>query len=645
MTDYGIGNYKSINAFVEDKLALFDSNGHTFEALFELTFREEDNIMWEQSEGYRIRTFTYREVRDTILSKTCALASALADAAPGSVVGLYMENSIEWIEWFWAILRAGFRPLLMNLRLPDELLTDAAASAGCSAVISDGRRFGVPTFVASEMPDSPGTGTERVYGREILFMSSGTSGSVKICAYTAEEFYYQIRGSYGLIKECPLLKKHYDGRLKLLAFLPFYHIFGFVAVYMWFTFFSRTLVRLGDMSPQTILNTIKRHKVTHLFAVPLFWEKVHAAALGKIADRGEKTLGKFRAAARLREKLPGRAGELFSKLAFREIRDNLFGDSISFMITGGSAIEPEVISFFNTIGYRLANGYGMTETGITSVELSPRRKLLFGGCVGHPMENVEYSINGSGELLVRGKTSAAYVIEGGVTTPRGGWFNTHDLAGREGESYRILGRRDDLIVSPGGENINPVITEPLLRPAGSSGVCLIPDKDGEARGPVLLVSVGRFASAETLEAVGAEAKDLIEKARLSGTVRRVAFVAGPLLSDSEIKLNRSRLAKDYSEGRLPLLTPETAAASRTGDELTLKIATYFAAAIGGGAEAIPPDADFFTDCGGTSLDYLSMIAVLEKEFGIPFPTDGGSGLRTAGAFADYIKQRENDTGR
>ncbi|MBO7375691.1 MAG: hypothetical protein J6V01_01205, partial [Clostridia bacterium] len=177
------------------------------------------------------------------------------------------------------------------------------------------------------------------------------------------------------------------------------------------------------------------------------------------------------------------------------------------------------------------------------------------------------------------------------------------------------------------------------------GVCLIPDKDGEARGPVLLVSVGRFASAETLEAVGAEAKDLIEKARLSGTVRRVAFVAGPLLSDSEIKLNRSRLAKDYSEGRLPLLTPETAAASRTGDELTLKIATYFAAAIGGGAEAIPPDADFFTDCGGTSLDYLSMIAVLEKEFGIPFPTDGGSGLRTARAFADYIKQRENDTGR
>ncbi len=645
MADYGIGNFKSINAFVEDKLALFDSKGHTFETLFELMFREEDNIMWEQSEGYRIRTFTYREVREMISEKTGTLQGSLSELAPGSVVGLSMENSVEWIGWFWAIIRSGFRPLLINTRLPGELLADALAAAGCAAVISSGEKYGVPTLDASALASRESrAGEVREYGREILFMSSGTSGSVKICAYTAEEFYYQIRGSFRLITECPALKKHYGGRLKLLTFLPFYHIFGFVAVYLWFTFFSRTLVGLGDMSPETILGTIKRHKITHLFAVPLFWEKVYSAAMRKIADRGAETLAKFRKASKLREKLPGRAGELFSKLAFREIRDNLFGDSIVFMITGGSTIDPEVISFFNTVGYRLANGYGMTETGITSVELSPKRQLLFGGCVGHPMENVEFMINGSGELLVRGKTSAAYVIEGGVTTRRDGWFDTHDLAKREGGSYRILGRRDDLIVSPGGENINPVVTEPLLRPAGSSGVCLISDKNGEAREPVLLVSVGRFASAETLETIGAETKELIEKARLSGTVRRIAFVAAPLLNDSEIKLNRSRLAKDYGEGRLPLLTPETAS-SRAGDELTGKIAAIFAEAIGDTGAVIPADADFFTDCGGTSLDYLSMIAVLEKEFGIPFPTDGGSGLRTPRQFADFINKSGRDSER
>jgi acyl-CoA synthetase (AMP-forming)/AMP-acid ligase II len=66
----------------------------------------------------------------------------------------------------------------------------------------------------------------------------------------------------------------YNGSIKQLAFLPFYHIFGLFAVYYWFAFFGRTFVFLKDYSPDTIARTCRRHEVTHIFAVPLLWHTV-----------------------------------------------------------------------------------------------------------------------------------------------------------------------------------------------------------------------------------------------------------------------------------------------------------------------------------------------------------------------------------
>ena len=63
MTDYHIGSYRSIDAFVKDKLDAFFRAGFTFDALFSLMFREEPNILYEQSEGFRIRKTTYGEAK------------------------------------------------------------------------------------------------------------------------------------------------------------------------------------------------------------------------------------------------------------------------------------------------------------------------------------------------------------------------------------------------------------------------------------------------------------------------------------------------------------------------------------------------------------------------------------------------------
>ena len=156
--------------------------------------------------------------------------------ARGTFIGLSMDNSLDWIECFWSIILCGYSPLLINLRLSREMVERAIADCSAKAVISDQRIYSVKTL----MQDMIGYADERfsldTFGTEILVMSSGTSRHVKLCAYSAEELYHQIKGSYGIVTECDLIKRHYKDRLKLLTFLPFYHVFGLLAVYIWFSF-------------------------------------------------------------------------------------------------------------------------------------------------------------------------------------------------------------------------------------------------------------------------------------------------------------------------------------------------------------------------------------------------------------------------
>ncbi|MBR5741528.1 MAG: non-ribosomal peptide synthetase, partial [Firmicutes bacterium] len=561
----------------------------------------------------------------------------LFDLPHDSVVGLYLDNSLEWIECFWAIVAAGFRPLLFNMRLSDSVLADAAKTVGCTAVITESRDLGLCRIEPSELKKD-GEPAGGPFGTEILVMSSGTTEHVKVCAYSGEEFYRQVIDSYNIIKRCRIVKKHCEGSLKLLTFLPFYHIFGLIAVYIWFSFFSRTFVHLSDMSAETVVNTIRRHKVTHIFAVPLFWEKVYSQAMKTIKSRGEKTLSKFERGMKIYDKLPDAAARAFSKIAFREVRDGLFGSSIRFLITGGSAVPAEVLRFFNGIGYRLANGYGMTEIGITSFETSSKKKYLLGAFVGAPMQYAEYSISEDGELLVRGRVIAKYVIEDGVKKEPDGWFPTRDLAECEDGHYRILGRLDDIIVARGGENLNPNLVEPLVTPKGANGVCLVGcDSDG-GKVPVLLVSVGKYISKKKLTAIDEETRGLIESAGLSGQIKKIAYIAEPLLVGDEFKLNRRRLTDEYSRGRLTEKNPDEPDGAEQTDALTARIVTYFSVALDSDEDAIGPDSDFFLDCGGGSIDYFAMISKLRDEFDVPFPTEGGKGLNTPRGIADFIKR-------
>lgn len=635
-----IHGFADIDEYVAYKLAAYGARDKNFETLFELMFDEGDNIMFETTDGYRIRKTTYGAFKKRILSVVPTVASAFSELPLGSTVGLYMQNSPEWLLAFWSILAAGYRVLLLNTRLADDVLNAILTEYSVGGVISDSKTFAVRTLSANELlVPSDALLSPRPFGKEVLFMSSGTSSRVKLSAYTGENFYYQLCDSANIITTCPDIKRHYKGELKQLVLLPLCHVFGFIAVYLWFGFFSRTFVFPRDLDPTTIQRTVKKHKVTHIFAVPMVWEAVAKAAIAKIRARGERTYARFLRVTRLVNTLGG-AGDLVARKLLSEVREGLFGDSILFLISGGSDISRSALEFFNGIGYHLANGYGMTEIGITSVEKSSSKRILNSGSIGAPFGYTEYKLDEKGYLLVRGKTRASRILVGGEErlAEEDEWFSTGDMMRLENGRYYSEGRADDLIICEDGENINPKLCEGILAVDGVDRLCIFQKED---KSVALLASIPGVYGKERLSALYRKLLSAITDAKLDRVIRSVLFTNEGLLGAGEFKLSRKKTAYRVREGLIRTFDPSSIGenADELFSRLENEIREAFAETLGKAPEEIGKDSHFFRDLGGTSMDYFVLLGTLRDRLGVEAVSGDTLRLATVSELAAYLQNQ------
>lgn len=635
-------NY-NVNEYVREKLQLLENSDRDMKSIYRLMTREPEKIFSESNDGYLISKITYGEYKERTELRAGTLKQMLGDECVGKFVGIYMNNCQEWIETFWGLLMLGIKPLLMNNRMSAELLEEIIVQYDVKTVITDGRSFGVKTINIEEINARFGS-DEKVsaerdgWANEIAVMSSGTTNHVKLCIYNGETLYYQICDSARLIQECKQIKQHYENHLKLLTFLPFYHIFGLMAVLMWFSFFGCTFVFLKDFSSDTILNTVRRHKVTHIFSIPLLWNTVYENVIRTAKERNEYE--KLKKGIRVANKLSGVPvlGKAFSKKAFASVREQLFGDSIRFLISGGSAISEDVLSFFNAIGYPISNGYGMTEVGIASVELSGKNAVRNSKSVGSPFSSVEYKLSDDGELLIKGETMADIVMEGGKVVDRteNGWFHTNDLACEKDGRYFILGRKDDVIIGANGENLNPDVLEDKICIDGAEMVCIVNKKAGQNKLPVLLVKVPYYASVEVMKKVESYSYERLKELSLDSVIGKVIITRNELLAPDDFKLNRRKIADRLESGSIVQVDPEKDVVNAS--ELTAKVIEIFARVLGKQIEEIKADSNLMYDLGGTSLDYFTIVMELQKEFSVSFEQQNEQYFKTANEFAEYIEK-------
>ena len=278
----------------------------------------------------------------------------------------------------------------------------------------------------------------------------------------------------------------------------------------------------------------------------------------------------------------------------------------------------------------------MSEIGITSVELSNRRKTVISGSTGKPLPSMEYKIQNN-TLWAKGTSAAAYIVENGQKKDIANeWYDTRDLAACIKGNYYLLGRTDDLIVSFTGENLNPVSVEEKLKCEEINELCLINGREGTL--PVLLVSVSKSLSNERVKEILDALKQKINRNNLTGQIGGIDIIEGSLIEKDDFKINRRLIEQKYYDGRLERYTLGKNPDENASDEITDKVRYYFAVALNKSVESVGLSTDFFIDEGGTSLDYFTVIAKLQDDFSVSFPTVAGESLNTVNAFADFIKK-------
>ena len=190
---------------------------------------------------------------------------------------------------------------------------------------------------------------------------------------------------------------------------------------------------------------------------------------------------------KIRESLTGRFGE---DLADRAARDPGLGEAARALLgldrarwisTGSAPTQGGQFDFFDALGIRLCELWGMTETCSIAITNTPDACRF--GSVGRAVEGLELSLMDDGELLVRGPTVAKRYRNRPDAMAEAfdpdGWFHTGDLARVDAEGFWwITGRKKEIMINAAGKNMSPSNVEATLKAAGSAvmQVCVIGDR-------------------------------------------------------------------------------------------------------------------------------------------------------------------------
>ena len=617
----------NVNKIVNDRVSALENSNKKMIDIINVMFMNSDWIFSEDNDGYKIYKHTFGEVYNKILDVAYSINNRYS-TLKGEYIAIAMENSLDFAVALFAIIMSGNKPYLVNLRHPYKLVNSLLNTLNIKYIIGNKKIYEGYEFIdIKSLNDKVEEGYKFNPENELALSTSATSMNEKIVFFRGEELANQILNCTDILKNNKQIKMHYKGQLKQLVFLPLYHIFGLVATFLWFSFFGRTMVFLNDYSSDTILYTIRRHEVTHIFAVPLFWKMVEKGLLNELKKMDEKTINKFHKGQNICLKLQHLFpvwGVKKSKKIMKKVTSKLFGESVQFMISGGAYIHNDTLKLFNSLGYPLYNGYGMTEIGITSVELGDSYDRLKNS-IGKPFKSIEYKIVDN-ILYVRGESISHKIMVNGILEENQEWFNTKDICHTDSDNrYYIDGRLDDLIILDNGENINPDVIEKefVIDKAKAISIMLIDNKLS------IIVSIDSYLPNNIINDIYERIKDINNKLNASIRIKDIYFTYDPIMAETAIKVSREYLRRKLNSNEVKLyLYNEIIKTKEEGQEVSReildKVKDIISNLLSIEKDNIKDNSDFFFDLNGSSLEYFSLISNINEEFMISIPFENDS---------------------
>ncbi len=222
-----------------------------------------------------------------------------------------------------------------------------------------------------------------------------------------------------------------------------------------------------EQMPQVLMEV----QPTLFVAVPRVYEKIYsqveqkAKGFKRAIYRWALSVGRGQRQKTLAGQKPKSLGwKLAHKLVYSQVRARM-GGKVETFVSGGAPLGKELAEWYASIGIRIHEGYGLTETSPVIAINTPHAHKL--GTVGRPLSNVEVRIAEDNEILVRGPSVfSAYWNRPDETKDAfvDGWFKTGDIGGIDDDGFlSVTDRKKDLLKTSGGKFIAPQPVENSLK--------------------------------------------------------------------------------------------------------------------------------------------------------------------------------------
>ncbi len=291
----------------------------------------------------------------------------------------------------------------------------------------------------------------------LIIYTSGTTGSPKGVEITFANMFTQLDDLEIALKAILPNRK-----VTVLSILPMNHLFELTVGFSTFLNFGFTVYYTQSLKPKDILSIMVEKKVDFMIVVPAFLKLLKTAIESELHSSSQFTQTVFKFMYNLAKFIPSYT---IKKLMFKKIHDK-FGGHFMGCISGGAPLDVAVGKFFERIGIKVYQGYGLSETSpVVSVNTNKRGDLA---SVGQPLKSYEAKTDPeTGELLLKGPS----VMKGYHNQPEltsevideNGWLHTGDIANitPDGHIY-ITGRIKNMIVLSGGKKVFPEEVESVI---------------------------------------------------------------------------------------------------------------------------------------------------------------------------------------
>lgn len=408
---------------------------------------------------YKDKEYSYKDI-----IKTAKYFSSLIEMKKNEDKAvIFMENRPEFICSFFGIWNSRGIPVNIDAGYTAEeleyILTDAEPKyiftseknlkTAEEAVKLSGKEIKIINVENVSVPENFQVDEYVIHSPEtedtgVLLYTSGTTGKPKGVVLTFDN----LMSNVDAITEIKLATP----QDRVLALLPYHHVLP-LSINLLMAIHIGTLIVINDeLSAQAIQEALKKYKITIVVGVPRLWEMIHKGIMTKIKANG-MALKMFNICKKINSLT-------LSRIVFKKVHEGL-GGNIRFLVSGGAKIEPSILEDFKTLGIKVLEGYGLTET--SPIIAFNRPDDIHIGTVGTTIPGVSAKLADDGEIIVKGRN----VMKGYYKKPAAtqeviddrGWFHTGDLGKIEDGYISIVGRKKEMIVLSNGKNINPADIE------------------------------------------------------------------------------------------------------------------------------------------------------------------------------------------